>query len=211
MMKRVVAALIVHDGKILVCQRTRHQTMPLKWEFPGGKIEDGEQARGALERELEEELGIHATIGEEASVFGTSTAAGVRSICVSLWSESIAESWRIAFFAICNGLAPPTCHRSIFLKPISNWYPGPGHGKALGLEVSRGGHPLPPPLASKKKAPLCGAFISLIVLLSSVTRPVSIPDGLHRCRWAERRGEAPANCLSCRRAYDDSPARLTGP
>jgi 8-oxo-dGTP diphosphatase len=67
MMKRVVAALIVHDGKILVCQRTRHQTMPLKWEFPGGKIEDGEQARGALERELEEELGIQATIAEEAA------------------------------------------------------------------------------------------------------------------------------------------------
>jgi 8-oxo-dGTP diphosphatase len=65
MMKRVVAALIVHDGKILVCQRTRHQTMPLKWEFPGGKIEEGEQARAALERELEEELGIHATIAEE--------------------------------------------------------------------------------------------------------------------------------------------------
>jgi len=38
-MKRVVAALIVRDGKILVCQRTKHQTMPLKWEFPGGKIE----------------------------------------------------------------------------------------------------------------------------------------------------------------------------
>ena len=67
MMKRVVAALIVHDGKILVCQRTRHQTMPLKWEFPGGKIEEGEQPRAALERELEEELGIHATIGEEAA------------------------------------------------------------------------------------------------------------------------------------------------
>ncbi len=67
MMKRVVAALIVHDGKILVCQRTRHQTMPLKWEFPGGKIEEGEQPRAALERELEEELGIHAAIGEEAA------------------------------------------------------------------------------------------------------------------------------------------------
>ena len=67
MMKRVVAALIVHEGKVLVCQRTRHQTMPLKWEFPGGKIEEGEQARAALERELEEELGIHATIAEEAA------------------------------------------------------------------------------------------------------------------------------------------------
>jgi 8-oxo-dGTP diphosphatase len=64
-MKRVVAGLIVKDGKLLVCQRTRHQTMPLKWEFPGGKIEQGEQPRDALRRELEEELGILATIGDE--------------------------------------------------------------------------------------------------------------------------------------------------
>jgi 8-oxo-dGTP diphosphatase len=66
-MKRVVAALITQDGKLLVCQRTRHQTMPLKWEFPGGKIEEGEQPRDALRRELEEELGIHATIGDEVA------------------------------------------------------------------------------------------------------------------------------------------------
>jgi 8-oxo-dGTP diphosphatase len=64
-MKRVVAALIEKDGKLLICQRTRHQTMPLKWEFPGGKIEDGEQPRNALRRELEEELGILATVGNE--------------------------------------------------------------------------------------------------------------------------------------------------
>jgi 8-oxo-dGTP diphosphatase len=66
-MKRVVAALIVKDGKVLVCQRTRHQTMPLKWEFPGGKIEEGEQPRDALRRELDEELGIIATIGDEVA------------------------------------------------------------------------------------------------------------------------------------------------
>ena len=66
-MKRVVAGLIVKDGKLLVCQRTRHQTMPLKWEFPGGKIEEGEQPRNALRRELEEELGILATIGDEVA------------------------------------------------------------------------------------------------------------------------------------------------
>jgi 8-oxo-dGTP diphosphatase len=64
-MKRVVAGLIEKDGKLLVCQRTRHQTMPLKWEFPGGKIEEREQPRDALRRELEEELGILATIGDE--------------------------------------------------------------------------------------------------------------------------------------------------
>ena len=66
-MKRVVAALILKKDEILVCQRTRHQTMPLKWEFPGGKIEDGEQPRDALRRELEEELGIDAEIGEEVA------------------------------------------------------------------------------------------------------------------------------------------------
>jgi 8-oxo-dGTP diphosphatase len=66
-MKRVVAALILKDDQILACQRTRHQPMPLKWEFPGGKIEEGEQPRDALRRELEEELGIEATIGNEVA------------------------------------------------------------------------------------------------------------------------------------------------
>jgi 8-oxo-dGTP diphosphatase len=65
--KQVVAALIFKDDQILVCQRTRHQTMPLKWEFPGGKIEQGEQPRDALRRELNEELGIDASIGEEVA------------------------------------------------------------------------------------------------------------------------------------------------
>jgi len=64
-MKRVVAALIVENGKLLICQRTRHQTMPMKWEFPGGKIEEGEQPREAMRRELEEELGIQAAVGDE--------------------------------------------------------------------------------------------------------------------------------------------------
>jgi 8-oxo-dGTP diphosphatase len=66
-MKQVVAALIVRDDKVLICQRTRHQTMPLKWEFPGGKIEPGETAEAALYRELEEELGILATIGPKVT------------------------------------------------------------------------------------------------------------------------------------------------
>ena len=67
-MKLVVAALIVQDGKVLICQRTRHQTMPLKWEFPGGKVEPNEQPVDALRRELEEELGIRAQIGPQAAV-----------------------------------------------------------------------------------------------------------------------------------------------
>ncbi len=67
-MKQVVAALMVQaDGKLLICQRTKHQSLPLKWEFPGGKIEPGEEPRQALQRELDEELGIEATIGPEVT------------------------------------------------------------------------------------------------------------------------------------------------
>ncbi len=64
-MTRVVAAFILRQGKVLICQRTKYQSMPLKWEFPGGKIEEGEQPRDALCRELDEELGITAAIGDE--------------------------------------------------------------------------------------------------------------------------------------------------
>ena len=66
-MIRVAAALIWQDAKVLICQRTRHQPMPLKWEFPGGKIEKGEQPRYALRRELDEELGIQAVVGHEVA------------------------------------------------------------------------------------------------------------------------------------------------
>lgn len=66
-MKQVVAALFLQENKILICQRTRHQPMPLKWEFPGGKIEQGEQPRDALVRELEEELGVVPVVGPEVA------------------------------------------------------------------------------------------------------------------------------------------------
>jgi len=64
-MIRVVAGILTRGDEILICQRTRHQSKPLKWEFPGGKIEFGEQPRDALRRELEEELGIQAEVGDE--------------------------------------------------------------------------------------------------------------------------------------------------
>ena len=64
-MKTVVAALIVRNSRVLICQRKRGAEFPLKWEFPGGKVEPGEDLEGALRRELAEELGIRAIIGRE--------------------------------------------------------------------------------------------------------------------------------------------------
>ena len=63
MIKQVVAALILCGEEVLCCQRTEYQALPLKWEFPGGKIEAGEEPPAALHRELEEELGVRAEIG----------------------------------------------------------------------------------------------------------------------------------------------------
>jgi len=64
-MVQVVAAILERDGRILICRRTAEQSHALKWEFPGGKVEPGETPPQALERELEEELGIRAAAGKE--------------------------------------------------------------------------------------------------------------------------------------------------
>ncbi|MCX7979358.1 MAG: (deoxy)nucleoside triphosphate pyrophosphohydrolase [Bdellovibrionaceae bacterium] len=60
----VVAALLRKDNKILVGQRPINNSLAGQWEFPGGKIEVGESPEEALARELKEELGIEAEIGD---------------------------------------------------------------------------------------------------------------------------------------------------
>ena len=66
-MIRVVAAIIEHNGRVLICQRRANGTFAGKWEFPGGKMRPSETPRQALERELQEELGVRSTIGEIAA------------------------------------------------------------------------------------------------------------------------------------------------
>ena len=62
----LVTAGILKDGdRILICQRHRTDKYGLQWEFPGGKVREGEELKAALRRELEEELSIEAEIGEE--------------------------------------------------------------------------------------------------------------------------------------------------
>lgn len=60
----VVTGLIRKNGKVLLGQRPVGETLAGAWEFPGGKIEQGESPQEALKRELQEEIGVDAEIGE---------------------------------------------------------------------------------------------------------------------------------------------------
>ena len=64
-MTTVVAAVIERDDQILIAQRKRTSQHPLKWEFPGGKVEAAETPEAAVVRELQEELAIQASVGPE--------------------------------------------------------------------------------------------------------------------------------------------------
>jgi 8-oxo-dGTP diphosphatase len=72
----VVAAVIERGGQILIGQRKPTGRHPLKWEFPGGKVEPGEDPRAALERELREELGIQAAAGEQMDAYDVQYPGG---------------------------------------------------------------------------------------------------------------------------------------
>jgi mutator protein MutT len=75
----VVAAFLMREGRVLICQRKPGGRHPLKWEFPGGKVEPGEDPRSALARELREELGIEAAIGAEMDSYDVSYPDGFRA------------------------------------------------------------------------------------------------------------------------------------
>lgn len=63
-MIEVVAGIIIKVGKVLIARRAIHKSLPGKWEFPGGKIEENETPEEALERELFEEFGIKTKTGK---------------------------------------------------------------------------------------------------------------------------------------------------
>lgn len=78
----VVAAAIVHDGKVLAAQRCAPAALAGLWEFPGGKVEPGETEFEALIRECQEEIGVTITpqrfLGEVPNPYGQGS--------VRLWS-----------------------------------------------------------------------------------------------------------------------------
>ena len=64
-MKTVTAAIIWKNNQVLLTRRAPKQKLAGFWEFPGGKVEEGESLKQCLERELAEELGVESTVGEE--------------------------------------------------------------------------------------------------------------------------------------------------
>jgi 8-oxo-dGTP diphosphatase len=79
---RVVGAMIEREGKYLITQRPARATLPLLWEFPGGKVEPGETDAQALARELREEMAISVQVGERVIHVEHSYAAYDIDFCV---------------------------------------------------------------------------------------------------------------------------------
>lgn len=70
-MIRVTCAIIEREGKILLAQRSESMALPLKWEFPGGKLEAGEDAVTCIRREIREELGLEIDVAAQLQSFTT--------------------------------------------------------------------------------------------------------------------------------------------
>jgi 8-oxo-dGTP diphosphatase len=63
----VACAVIEHDGKVLAVQRSERMNLPLKWEFPGGKIHQGEPPEQCVVREVAEELNLQIAVSRSLS------------------------------------------------------------------------------------------------------------------------------------------------
>jgi 8-oxo-dGTP diphosphatase len=104
----VVAAVIERsDRRLLIGQRRKGDTSPLKWEFPGGKVREGESPEVALARELQEELGATLLKGVELGRVRHQYAQTLDELEIRFFAAAIAES----------ELAPRTFERIVWALP----------------------------------------------------------------------------------------------
>lgn len=87
----VAAALVDGEGRVLLQKRSAQRQMAGLWEFPGGKVEEGERPESALARELHEELGIETGEADLSPAAFASAALGERHLILLLY---ICRSWR---------------------------------------------------------------------------------------------------------------------
>jgi 8-oxo-dGTP diphosphatase len=98
----VSAGIILRKGRILIGQRRKDGRHSLKWEFPGGKVEQGENPQQALVRELAEELRIDAKIGAELARYEHKYATGSRvHLLFFVVDEFSGEPEALVFEQIC--------------------------------------------------------------------------------------------------------------
>ncbi len=95
----VVAAVIMEQQRMLLCQRQDGPHLPLLWEFPGGKVDPGEGPTGALARELREELGVHSRIGPQ--IHEVRHAYPEKKVWIRFYAASI------------EGIPKPHVHREV--------------------------------------------------------------------------------------------------
>jgi len=92
-MRTVVAAVIERgDRRLLIGQRRKNDSSPLKWEFPGGKVRDGESPEAALARELREELGVTLVKSVELGRVRHHYAETLEELEIRFYAAAIAET-----------------------------------------------------------------------------------------------------------------------
>jgi 8-oxo-dGTP diphosphatase len=114
--QKVVAAVIERNGKFLVARRKPGLTAGGLWEFPGGKVEEGEAAERCLERELAEELGVRARIGDFLCSVPFSGPLMTFELVVYR-TELLSDTFRLTDHDEVRWLAPSDMEEALFSEP----------------------------------------------------------------------------------------------
>jgi 8-oxo-dGTP diphosphatase len=129
----VAAGILVQDGRILICQRKRDGAFPLQWEFPGGKVEPGEEARACLRRELREELAIDAEIGPQLSALQYTYPNGFEVSLVFFRISAYTGELRNQAFEQIVWVEPGQLPSYDFLEADRDLVAKLAHGEGLGV------------------------------------------------------------------------------